>query len=151
MTTVTVSGFKIRKGERLYGTYVRYALYKATKPCISPSCTAELKKCTSWASKFRSFWSLKNKSRRSYDLLALWSFKPIVHFSYSMIRHFFKPICLSRVFIHKTSWLLLFGFLTWKALFSTSKVMPGALTGFNRACGLALWPSCTPQHCSMHA
>ena len=30
MTTVTVSGFKIRKGERLYGTYVRYALYKAT-------------------------------------------------------------------------------------------------------------------------
>ena len=31
MTTVTVSGFKIRKGERLYGTYVRYALYKATK------------------------------------------------------------------------------------------------------------------------
>ena len=32
MTTVTVSGFKIRKGERLYGTYVRYALYKATMP-----------------------------------------------------------------------------------------------------------------------
>ena len=30
MTTITVSGFKIRKGERLYGTYVRYALYKAT-------------------------------------------------------------------------------------------------------------------------
>ena len=30
MTTVTVSGFKIRKGERLYGTYVRYVLYKAT-------------------------------------------------------------------------------------------------------------------------
>ena len=31
MKTVTVSGFKIRKGERLSGTYVRYALYKATK------------------------------------------------------------------------------------------------------------------------
>ena len=31
MTTVTVSGFKIRKGERLYGKYVRYALYKATE------------------------------------------------------------------------------------------------------------------------
>ena len=33
MTTVTVSGFKIRKSEktkRIYGTYVRYALYKAT-------------------------------------------------------------------------------------------------------------------------
>ena len=31
MKTVTVSGFTIRKGERLYGTYVRDALYKATK------------------------------------------------------------------------------------------------------------------------
>ena len=35
MTTVTVSGFKIRKGERLYGTYVRYALYKATLPLLT--------------------------------------------------------------------------------------------------------------------
>ena len=35
MTTVTVSGFKIRKGERLYGTYVRYALYKATTEALS--------------------------------------------------------------------------------------------------------------------
>ena len=30
MTDETVSGFKVRKGKRLYGTYVRYVPYSAT-------------------------------------------------------------------------------------------------------------------------
>ena len=46
MTTVTVSGFKIRKGERLYGTYVRYALYKATT-LLSATIASQIYKATS--------------------------------------------------------------------------------------------------------
>ena len=45
MTTVTVSGFKIRKGERLYGTYVRYALYKATIVMLAVYCFLTISQC----------------------------------------------------------------------------------------------------------